>query len=138
MIDILFVYGTLLQPGNPFADYLSQNCSYVSSGKIKGVLYDIGDYPGAVINNNADGYIHGDIYKLHHPEQNLKVIDYYEGFGPEQDQPNLYIRTLTSIETGKGFIDAWMYLYNLPVDGLLLIRSGNYAEYIKQKKSPGN
>ena len=136
MIDYLFVYGTLLQPGNPFADYLSQNCSYVSPGKIKGKLYDISEYPGLIIADNDHNYVRGSIYQLHQPEENLKIFDDYEGFGPEQDQPNLYNRSIATIETGDGFIDAWVYLYNLPVDGLPIIPSGNYAEYIAQKKIP--
>jgi gamma-glutamylcyclotransferase (GGCT)/AIG2-like uncharacterized protein YtfP len=138
MHNLLFVYGTLLQPGNPLAESLKRTCTYLSPGKIKGLLYDIGEYPGVIINNHAAAYVHGSIYQLNHPPENLKVFDNYEGFGPGQEQPNLYIRTLASIETGQGFIDAWIYLYNLPVDGLSLIQSGNYAEYIKQKKSPGN
>nr|WP_067053800.1 gamma-glutamylcyclotransferase family protein [Mucilaginibacter sp. L294] len=136
MINLLFVYGTLLQPGNDFAEYLNLNCTYVSPGKIRGLLYDIGEYPGAVITNNTDGYIHGSIFKLLHPKENLRVIDNYEGFGPEQDHPNLYIRSVVSVETDPGFVNAWIYLYNLPVDGLLQITAGNYAEYIEQKKIP--
>jgi hypothetical protein len=30
MTDLLFVYGTLMQPGNEFADYLNQQCTYNS------------------------------------------------------------------------------------------------------------
>lgn len=138
MIDFLFIYGTLLQPDNPFANYLSQNCTCISAGKLKGLLYDIGEYPGAVIGNNTDNYIHGSIYQLHHPKENLRVIDDYEGYGLEQDLPNLYIRSVASIETDSGTVDAWIYLYNLPTNGLPQIPSGNYAEYIRQKKSPGN
>jgi gamma-glutamylcyclotransferase (GGCT)/AIG2-like uncharacterized protein YtfP len=136
MTNLLFVYGTLLQPGNNFADYLKQYCTYLSPGKTKALLYDIGEYPGAIIKNNTDSYIHGSVFKLLHPKENLRVIDDYEGFGPEQDQPNLYIRTVLSIETDTGIIDAWIYLYNLPVDSLPQIATGNYAEYIKQKKIP--
>jgi gamma-glutamylcyclotransferase (GGCT)/AIG2-like uncharacterized protein YtfP len=138
MNNLLFVYGTLLQPGNDFADYLKRNCTCLFTGKLKGLLYDIGEYPGAIISNNTEGYIHGGIFKLHHPVENLRMIDDYEGYGPEQELPNLYIRSITSIETDKGFVNAWVYLYNLPVDGLPQIKSGNYAEYVRQKKSPGN
>ncbi|MFA6247900.1 MAG: gamma-glutamylcyclotransferase family protein [Mucilaginibacter sp.] len=138
MIDFLFIYGTLLQPGNPFANYLSRNCTYLSPGKLKGLLYDIGEYPGAIVTDNTDGYIYGSIFKLHHTEENLRVIDDYEGYGPEQDLPNLYIRSVAPIETDSGAVDAWIYLYNLPTNGLPQIASGNYAEYIKQKKSPGS
>ena len=127
MQNLLFVYGTLLQPGNNFADYLKQNCTYLSPGKIKAVLYDIGEYPGAVIANNTDSYIHGSIFKLLHPKENLRVIDDYEGFGPEQNKPNLYIRMVVPVETDPGIVNTWIYLYNLPVDGLQQITSGNYA-----------
>lgn len=102
------------------------------------MLYDIGEYPGAVITDNTDGYIYGSIFKLHHSEENLRVIDDYEGYGTEQDQPNLYIRSVALVETNSGAVDAWIYVYNLPTNGLPQITSGNYAEYITQKKSPGN
>ncbi|MCO5934792.1 gamma-glutamylcyclotransferase [Mucilaginibacter sp. RB4R14] len=138
MIDLLFVYGTLIQPGNPIAGYLNLNCTYLLRGKIKGILYDIGEYPGLIISDNAQNYVYGHIYKLHHTKQNLFVIDDYEGVGPDQEQPNLYIRKIRSVETADGIVDTWIYLYNLPVDGLPLITSGNYAEFTAQKKSPGN
>ncbi|MET3980340.1 gamma-glutamylcyclotransferase (GGCT)/AIG2-like uncharacterized protein YtfP [Mucilaginibacter sp. UYP25] len=133
MTHLLFVYGTLLQPGNPFANYLKQNCKYASMGKIKGVLYDTGEYPGLIIGAEAQSFVHGSIYKLHHPERNLKVIDDYEGVGPGQEQPNLYIRKIQSIETQNGAVDAWVYLYNLSVNGLPIIAPGNYTEYIAKK-----
>lgn len=138
MTNLLFVYGTLLQPGNSFANYLKLNFTYLSRGKLRGLLYDIGEYPGAIVTDNTDGYIYGSIFKLHHPEENLRVIDDYEGYGPEQELPNLYIRSVASIETDSGAADAWIYLYNLPTNGLPQIPSGNYAEYVRQKKSPGN
>ncbi len=130
MIDLLFVYGTLLQPGNPFANYLNLNSTYLSRGKVKGILYDIGEYPGLIISNNAQNYVYGHIYKLHNTKQNLCVIDDYEGVGPEHEQPNLYRREIATIETQNRVIDTWIYRYNLPVDGLPLIASGNYAEFI--------
>ncbi|MES2268720.1 MAG: gamma-glutamylcyclotransferase family protein [Bacteroidota bacterium] len=137
MTNLLFVYGTLLQPGNAFARHLMQNCTFISTGKIKGTLYDIGEYPGLVINSDIN-YVNGRIYKLHNPEENLKVIDDYEGVGPGQQQPNLYIRQLEAIETEDGTLEAWVYLYNLPIAGLPIIPSGNYVDYKAQKKSPGS
>jgi gamma-glutamylcyclotransferase (GGCT)/AIG2-like uncharacterized protein YtfP len=134
MTNLLFVYGTLLQRGNPFANYLMQHCTYIAAGKIKGTLYDIGEYPGMIITVN--NYVCGSVYQLHHSEENLRVIDDYEGYGPGQHQPNLYIRLLASIETDNGIVNAWVYQYNLPVDGLPQITSGNYADYTKQKKIP--
>jgi len=104
---------------------------------MKGILYDVGEYPGLVIPNDAEHYTYGSVFKLRHPEENLRVIDDYEGFGTEQEQPNLYIRVIKPIETAGGIINAWIYLYNLPITNLPQITSGDYSEYIKQKKSPG-
>jgi gamma-glutamylcyclotransferase (GGCT)/AIG2-like uncharacterized protein YtfP len=134
MTHLLFVYGTLLQPGNGLAQYLISNCTYLNTGCIKGTLYDIGEYPGLVINEES-GRVHGSIYEI--DDQTLKQIDNYEGYGPDQDEPNLYIRVMQPVQTTNGVTEAWIYLYNLPVDGLQVIGSGNYMEYIKQKKSPG-
>jgi gamma-glutamylcyclotransferase (GGCT)/AIG2-like uncharacterized protein YtfP len=137
MTRFIFVYGTLLQPANPYARYLTEHCSYISSGKVKGVLYDIGEYPGLTLNDKANCFSYGSIYKMDDPVTILQVIDEYEGVGPGEDQPNLYRRVSMAVETPSGILDAWVYLYNLPVNGLEPIPSGNYLEYIKQKKSPG-
>ena len=104
---------------------------------MKGILYDVGEYPGLVIPDDAENYTYGSVFKLRHPEENLRVIDDYEGVGTEQEQPNLYIRVIKPIETTGDIINAWVYLYNLPITNLPQITSGNYSEYIKQKKSPG-
>ena len=132
----LFVYGTLLQNDNQFARYLSRHCNFIASGRIKGLLYDIGEYPGLVIDNNA-GYVLGSIYQVGNAEI-LKEIDNYEGVGADEEQPNLYLRVSRPIETAGGQVDAWVYVYNLRVAGLPQIVSGDYIEYLRQKKSPGN
>jgi gamma-glutamylcyclotransferase (GGCT)/AIG2-like uncharacterized protein YtfP len=130
--DHLFVYGTLLTADNEFARYLNNNSTLIGNGSFTGKLYDIGEYPGAVI-ANEDGYpISGNICKLNN-EQALAVLDDYEGYGADQDQPNLFIRQLLPIETTDGPLNCWVYLYNLSVDGLREIKSGDYKTYFKQK-----
>ncbi|SDP25155.1 Uncharacterized conserved protein YtfP, gamma-glutamylcyclotransferase (GGCT)/AIG2-like family [Mucilaginibacter sp. OK268] len=124
----LFVYGTLLDNGNSYGAYLQQHCTLLQAGKFRGKLYDIGEYPGSIVDENNAQYVHGSIYLMDEPEKTLKVIDDYEGFGDDQEQPNLFIRILTSIETFDGPIECWAYVYNLPVDGLLWIESGRYIK----------
>ncbi|MEO7214384.1 gamma-glutamylcyclotransferase family protein [Mucilaginibacter sp.] len=130
----LFVYGTLLQNGNQFARYLNQHCDFIITGKIAGILYDIGEYPGLVIDHNAD-YVFGSIYQIRNAEV-LKEIDIYEGVGADEEHPNLYLRINHSFETAEGPIDAWVYIYNLPVKGFPRITSGDYKEYLRQKNPP--
>ena len=129
--NYLFVYGTLLNADNEFAIYLKNNCSFYANGKFKGRLYDIGEYPGAIADNQYTGYVYGSIFLMNDAVSALKYLDYYEGFGPEQEQPNLFIREIIEVESGKGLMKCWCYLYNLSVDGLPLIISGDYWSYKK-------
>ena len=122
----LFVYGTLLDNSNRYGAYLQQHCTLVQQGKFRGRLYDIAEYPGAVSDASSDQYVHGSIYLMDDPEKILKIIDDYEGFGDDQEQPNLFLRILSPIETMDAQVVCWLYVYNLPVDGFLLIKSGKY------------
>jgi len=135
-IQFLFIYGTLLEPGNGFALYLQENSTFYDKGKFKGKLYDIGEYPGAVLNKSGKSYVHGSIVLLNNNHQPiLRTIDNYEGYGPKQPKPNLYIRQMIAVETDVGPVKCWVYLYNRPVIGLHQITSGDYLDY-KSKKIP--
>jgi hypothetical protein len=68
-----------------------------------------------VINN----YIYGSIFKLHHSEENLRIIDDYEGYGPEQDQPNLYTRLLVLLKLITTF---WMPGFTFTIYRLMACR----------------
>jgi gamma-glutamylcyclotransferase (GGCT)/AIG2-like uncharacterized protein YtfP len=127
--NYLFVYGTLLDESNEFAAYLRNNCSFCTKGKFKGRLYDIGEYPGAIADSNSTNYVYGTIVLIDNPTKVLKQLDDYEGFGDAQQQPNLFIREMLDIETDKGLVNCWVYLYNLTVDALKLIESGDYLKY---------
>jgi len=127
--NYLFVYGTLLDESNEFAIYLKQNCSYYSKGKFRGRLYNLGEYPGAIADENYPGYVYGRIFELKDTAEALKYLDDYEGFGKDQQQPNLFIREMVEVETDNGLINCWVYLYNLPVEGFRVIESGDYWVY---------
>jgi gamma-glutamylcyclotransferase (GGCT)/AIG2-like uncharacterized protein YtfP len=127
--DLLFVYGSLLNSSNDFGRYLIDNAAYLQSAVFKGRLYDCGEYPGAVADTN--GYnIKGTIYQLQSQEEGLAVLDDYEGYGDDQEQPNLFIRKRITVISDDQFIECWVYLYNLPVDGLKEIQSGDYLAYL--------
>ncbi|WP_114940341.1 gamma-glutamylcyclotransferase family protein [Mucilaginibacter endophyticus] len=126
----LFVYGTLLQPGNEFADYLNKHCKFINKGKVNGRLYDIGEYPGAVIDNAEALFIHGAIFIMDEPQTILEVIDDYEGIGEAYDHPQEYTRELVKIQTVNGAENCWMYIYNLPVSTHRQIIGGDYMLYL--------
>jgi gamma-glutamylcyclotransferase (GGCT)/AIG2-like uncharacterized protein YtfP len=128
--NYLFVYGTLLDESNEFAIYLKQNCNYFGKGKLKGRLYDLGEYPGAIPDENYPGYVYGNVFELKNTAQAfLKYIDDYEGFGEDQEQPNLFIREMRDVETDSRRMDCWVYLYNLSVEDFRVIESGDYTGY---------
>lgn len=127
----LFVYGTLLQKGNKFAAFLNGNSRFYGKGKVSGKLYDIGDYPGLVLQHGGGQFAYGNIYALIYPKATLKILDDYEGLGDYHMQPNEFIRELTPVESDGDLLECWVYLYNLPVDGFQYIVSGNYLEHKK-------
>jgi gamma-glutamylcyclotransferase (GGCT)/AIG2-like uncharacterized protein YtfP len=128
MNNKLFVYGTLLDEDNKYGIYLRDNSTFFSSGKLRGILYDIGEYPGAVLSAGGNDFIYGIILEIDDPSAVLALIDMYEGFGEDQPQPNEFIRVLTEAETDRGPVDCWIYLYNLSIYGLTPIENGKYIK----------
>ena len=61
----------------------------------------------------------------------FKLLDDYEGFGDEQELPNLFVRRIIMVEIGNELVKCEVYLYNLNVDGLRAIEDGDYKKYRK-------
>jgi gamma-glutamylcyclotransferase (GGCT)/AIG2-like uncharacterized protein YtfP len=122
----LFVYGTLLNKKNELGAHLNANCIFYTDGKFNGKLYNIGEYPGAILIADSDDYVYGKIFMVTDQCITLQLLDDYEGFGADQPQPNEFTRKLISIKTSDKVVECWVYLYNLPVDGLSVIESGKY------------
>ena len=128
--DLLFVYGSLLDGDNEFGHYLIHNADVVGPALFKGRLYDCGEYPGAIADN--DGYdIKGNIFSLHESTAALAVLDDYEGFGVDQEQPNLFVREQITATCNNQIVGCWIYLYNPPIVDLTEIPSGDYIDYLK-------
>lgn len=131
--DLLFVYGTLLVADNEFASYLTRNSTFCCRGKIKGKLYDAGHYPALVIDSKDNYDVWGTVYRLKNPQEVLKQLDFYEGYGEGEERPYLYIREALAVKTDKGTLICWGYLYNRSIAGFREITAGNYMEYLQQK-----
>ena len=57
---------------------LSERGQLICSARIAGRLYDFGRYPGAVKSDQAEDWLHGELYRLDDLEL-LPVLDEYEG-----------------------------------------------------------
>ncbi|MES2277706.1 MAG: gamma-glutamylcyclotransferase family protein [Bacteroidota bacterium] len=121
----LFVYGSLLDGHNEFGVYLKNNSRAIAQSSFPGLLYDMGEYPGAIHKPQITGRVYGQIVQLNDATI-LKALDEYEGFGDNEEQPNLFIRVMIPIATKSGTIGCWVYLYNLPIAGYPQILSGRY------------
>ena len=122
----LFVYGTLLDETNPYGIFLKENSAFFCEGRLNGELYDIGNYPGALLTDRPGNFVHGAVFKMNDEAEVLKELDDYEGFGDAFTQPNEFIRKLVQITTKNGILPCWIYLYNHPTSSLTRIYSGKY------------
>ncbi len=126
--QLLFIYGTLLENSNDFGAFLARNSRPYAEGRFPGLLYDAGEYPGAISKPGSDAYVYGRVVEILDPDRTLGVVDEYEGFGDNQPQPNEFIRVLIDAETDRGKVIAWVYLYNLSTTDMPLLASGRYKK----------
>jgi len=129
MSDYLFVYGTLLPEYAP--DEISEavdQMQVIGQGQIRGRLYDLGDYPGAILDRSSDAMISGWIFELPDDEDIISSLDQYEGFYPDEIPRSLFIRTRTQALLLNGReLECWVYVYNGIPHPSSLISSGQYA-----------
>jgi gamma-glutamylcyclotransferase (GGCT)/AIG2-like uncharacterized protein YtfP len=101
----LFVYGTLRRGSqNKFARLLHAQAEFVANARMRGRLYRLGSYPGAVSCNHVGEWIRGELYCLQNPRWILPALDVYEG--PNFERVNLEVQ----LDSGRR-IEAWVYLY---------------------------
>lgn len=127
----LFVYGTLMRNFDaPIARSLRQHSDFLGEGLLRGRLFDLGNYPGAVYETDAQTWVKGHIFELHHPETLFPLLDNYEGIGATFPSPNEYTRSLVPVLQAEQTIICYCYVYNLSTAQLTYIASGSYLEYL--------
>ncbi len=94
------------------AEYLRNHAAFLGEGKMTGKLFELGAYLGAVFLENSDEFVPGHVFKMHDPEQVLRVLDEYEGIGESFPQPNEYVREERSVICKDETLKCWVYLYN--------------------------
>jgi gamma-glutamylcyclotransferase (GGCT)/AIG2-like uncharacterized protein YtfP len=117
---LLFAYGTLRPNLAGPAWQLVARLVPAGAATVRGLLYDLGGYPGMV---PGDGLVHGELLQLSDPDQ-LVALDAYE----ESDGPNpLFCRRLTMARQGTGEETiVWAYFYARSVAGAPRIPGGDY------------
>lgn len=129
--EYLFVYGSLMSGvQSRVAQTLHQQARLVGQGTIRGYLYDLGQYPGLVLHQQA-GCVQGHVFRLHTASGLLAFLDEYEGIIPGHPEQSEYSRAMAPVLVNEEKLTCWMYLYNQSVAGLALIESGDYLSYLQ-------
>lgn len=133
--ETLFVYGTLRKNVTESKyELIARHAEYIADGFIHGKLFEIGHYPGAVVTESNDSRVYGEVHRIKNRHRVLQLVDDYEECSAADPQPHEYRRTRIDVRLLKGgSLNCWAYLYNLPIDNLQPIPSGDYASYLHEK-----
>jgi gamma-glutamylcyclotransferase (GGCT)/AIG2-like uncharacterized protein YtfP len=125
----IFIYGTL-HPGLAPDEIARavESLKPVGEGSIGGVLYDLGDYPGALVDATSESRIYGAVFELPGDANILLALDRYEWFNPQNEADSLFVRVKHEVELRDGrAIECWMYVYNMEPDGARVIADGRFG-----------
>ncbi|MHB8526535.1 MAG: gamma-glutamylcyclotransferase family protein [Candidatus Acidiferrales bacterium] len=132
--NLLFVYGTLMK-GHSDDWQKRAGAHLVGHGRTTGKLYDLGQFPGAVVSSDPRCHIEGEVYRLDDISLATEILDEYEEFHPSRPEKSLFIRRELPVVMEDGTEKrAWVYLYNRAVNESDLIQSGNYRERIPTRR----
>ncbi|MEM7658591.1 MAG: gamma-glutamylcyclotransferase family protein [Bacteroidota bacterium] len=127
----LFVYGTLLKGSeNLMSAFVKKKSEKVGRGSIRGRLFKVDFYPGAVFDPKSPIRIKGDILKLDQVEKVLEVLDGYEGFEEGDWENSLFIRKVLPVQKDSGeTLYCWVYLFHQATEPYPEIDSGDFLAY---------
>jgi hypothetical protein len=79
----VFFYGRLLPEFAPPAmrDVVGRSDFY-DEGSVCGLLFNLGEYPGAVFDDRSGQRVYGAVFHLAEDSQVFEVLDRYEGYEP--------------------------------------------------------
>ena len=129
----ILLYGTLRSGLTHFRRFnLPFALSFVRSEEVRGTLYDLGDYPGLVL-DAAAGAVQAELFRIRDPKV-LPVLDDYEAYNPGDLGPfdertgrgSMFIRTRVTLDDGIG---AWIYELNGVPDGAGVIAHGDWLRH---------
>lgn len=129
----LFIYGTFLpEVVAPEIRPIMNSLDTLGVGYMRGKLYDLGNYPGAIFEPEGN-WIIGRVYRL--PEFSLvKFFDSQEDYNSHDLAESLFIRQIVPVQMQEGkAIECWTYIYNQTTSHFPSIESGDYLAYLRQK-----
>jgi gamma-glutamylcyclotransferase (GGCT)/AIG2-like uncharacterized protein YtfP len=131
----LFVYGTLMT-GFSRRPLLGPQAVLEAGGRVRGSLYDFGDYPGLVLDDA--GWVAGALYRIGDLPDRLPRLDRVEGYDPADEPGSLYVRRRAPVHLADGATrEAWLYVYNGPAGRGPRIPSGDWRAHLRVRGARG-
>jgi len=133
----LFVYGTLREHvAHPMTDLMKRCATPAGRAWLRGKLFDLGEYPGAVLSQDDSDRIAGELYRIEPGQEAILFaeLDRYEDCDPDDASASEYVRVRAQVQPEEGGpLEAWVYQYNRPTDRLERIVSGDYCAQLRAK-----
>jgi gamma-glutamylcyclotransferase (GGCT)/AIG2-like uncharacterized protein YtfP len=130
MSSYLFAYGSL-QPGYVPGEMAHSvaKLMIIDRGYAKGALYDLGGYPGAILDPSSEQRIAGIVLRLPEDADLLRELDAYEEFDPDAPGSSPFLRILRPIELASGgTLQCWVYVYNRDPGSAPVIPDGRFRK----------
>jgi gamma-glutamylcyclotransferase (GGCT)/AIG2-like uncharacterized protein YtfP len=127
---LVFVYGTLRRGCARGMSVRFPKSKFIANAKVSGALYDLGAYPGMLL-NESNSLVIGELYEV--DDEILNKLDEFEA-------SSNYLRTQFEASLGTDTRPCWIYEPNPEFHSLhTLITSGDWIEYAKRKTDwPGD
>jgi len=127
---LVFVYGTLRRGSARAMSIRFPGSRFVADAKVSGSLYDLGAYPGLLL-EESNSMVIGEVYEV--DNETLSKLDDFES-------SSHYWRKQVKISLGTHSKKCWIYAPNPEAfSRRTLITSGDWIEYAKTKTDwPGD
>ena len=137
MSELVFLYGTLI-PGQEPAEMtpVVTRLRRIGPARVKGRLYDFGEYPGAILDESSHSVISGQVFEV--PDKDvLASLDDYEAFDPEHRAGNLFVRVKRPVTLADGRqVECWIYVFDGDPGGAPIVAGGDYARSRLRTSTP--
>ena len=128
MSERLFVYGTLRRGLAPsaLADLVA-GFDWEGEASVRGRLYDLGAYPGVVLEPAGEELVHGEIASVDADPPLWELLDGYEGVDPADPHAGLFRRVRCQAHLAGGERRCvWIYEYARDPGAARLLPDGRY------------